>query len=106
MSMPGKTVRPLLPALIAALLCAGAAASRATAEGPNDVLPEAPGKELVVRACTGCHQAPMIVAKHHTADEWDELIGKMVDRGATLTEAEQDQVFQYLVANFGPPNPP
>ncbi len=74
----------------------------AIAAGPNDVLPEAPGKTLVVKACTSCHQAPQIVTKRHTSDEWDELLAKMVARGAALTEAEQDQVFDYLVAQFGP----
>ena len=31
-----------------------------------------------------------------------KVIGKMVDRGAALTDAEQDQVYDYLVKNFGP----
>ena len=74
----------------------------ALAAGPNDVLPEAPAKVLVVRACTSCHQAPQIVAKRHTADEWDDLLGRMLDRGARLTDAEQDQVYEYLVKYFGP----
>ena len=82
-----------------------AAALPASAEGPDDILPEAPAKALVVRACTACHQAPMVVAKRRTAEEWDEMIGKMVDRGAALTDAEQDQVYDYLVKYFGPETP-
>src|SRR5438105_4387386 len=78
------------------------AALPALAQGPNDVLPEAPAKALVVKGRTACHQAPQIVAKRRTAEEWDEVIGKMVDRGAPLTEAEQDQVYDYMVKNFGP----
>jgi hypothetical protein len=84
------------------LLLAPLLAAPALAAGPNDVLPEAPAKALVVRACTSCHQAPQFVAKRHTAEEWDELVAKMVDRGARLTEAEQDQVYAYLVRYFGP----
>ena len=79
-----------------------ALATQGLAAGPNDFLPEAPAKALVVRACTGCHQAPQIVTKRHTPEEWDGLLGKMVGRGAVLTEAEQDQVYDYLVAQFGP----
>jgi hypothetical protein len=75
----------------------------AGAAGPNDVLPDAPAKALVVRACTGCHQASQIVAKRLTAEEWDVTLGKMVDRGARLTDAEQDEVYDYLVKYFGPP---
>jgi len=77
------------------------AAASTIAAGPNDILPEAPAKVLVVRACTGCHQAPQVVAKRLTAEEWDVMLGKMVDRGARLTEAEQDQVYDYLVTYFG-----
>jgi hypothetical protein len=99
-----------LRALLAPGLVLAAAALPALAEGPDDILPEAPAKALVVRACTACHQAPTIVARRRTAEEWDEMIGKMVDRGAALTEGEQDQVYDYLVKNFGPeaapPEPP
>lgn len=77
-------------------------AASAVAAGPNDILPEAPAKALVVRACTGCHQASQVVAKRLTADEWDITLGKMVDRGARLTDTEQDQVYDYLVKYFGP----
>ena len=89
-------------ALLALGVCVLASAAPAGAQGPNDILPEAPAKALVVRACTACHQAPQIVAKRLSADEWDAMLGKMVDRGATLTEDEQDQVYDYLVKYFGP----
>jgi hypothetical protein len=79
------------------------AAMSAVAAGPNDILPEAPAKALVVRACTSCHQASQIVAKRLTPEEWDVTLGKMIDRGARLTEAEQDEVYDYLVKYFGPP---
>jgi len=84
---------------------AAAAAASAIAAGPNDILPEAPAKVLVVRACTGCHQASQVVAKRLTPEEWDITLGKMMDRGARLTDAEQDQVYDYLVKYFGPAAP-
>jgi hypothetical protein len=74
----------------------------ALAAGPNDILPEAPAKAVIVRACTSCHQAPQIVIKPHTDEEWNALIGIMMDRGAKLSEPEQDQVLDYLVKYFGP----
>lgn len=97
--MTETAIRSAAAPILALLL---SAAAPAVAAGPNDVLPEAPAKSLVVRACTTCHQAPTVVAKRRTADEWDEMVAKMVDRGAALTEAEQDQVYAYLVKNFGP----
>lgn len=100
--------RTCLP--LGAVALAAALVAPAVAQGPNDILPDDPAKTLVVGACTSCHEATVIVSKSHTADEWDALIGKMVDRGAQLTDAEQEQVYAYLVKNFGvkpaPPTPP
>jgi hypothetical protein len=83
-----------------ASLCLGLAAS-AHAQNPNDGLPEGPGKELILRSCTMCHSAAQIVYKPRAPDDWTDLIGKMVDRGAALTPEEQDAVYAYLVKNFG-----
>ncbi len=89
-------------ALTAILALAAAVVSLpARAQAPADPLPEAPGKALVASACTICHQVEVVTAQHHTAAEWEDIIGKMVDRGATLTDAEQDQVHDYLTKNFG-----
>jgi len=88
-------------AALAFSLTAFAAALPARAEGPNDILPEGPAKALVERACTACHQAPQVVARRRTAEEWDIMLDQMVGRGAQLTEAEQNQVYDYLVTNFG-----
>lgn len=73
----------------------------ATAGGIN-VFPAAPQRDLVVRACAACHAPEMVVAKRHTAEEWDEIIAKMVDRGAVATDMEQQQILDYLVKFFGP----
>jgi hypothetical protein len=87
-------------AVLACLLAAPALGA-----SPNDLLPEAPAKAVIVRACTTCHQAPQIVAKPHTAEEWDSIVGRMVDRGARASEDEQDQIIAYLTEHFGPPAP-
>ena len=83
-----------------------AAASRATAAATPQVstqlFPEAPERPIVVRACAACHAPELVVAKRHTADEWDEIIAKMVDRGAIATEDEQQQILEYLLRFYGP----
>jgi hypothetical protein len=43
-----------------------------------------------------------VTAKHHTADEWDVIIGRMIDRGAQANDAEQDRILAYLVRFYGP----
>jgi cytochrome c553 len=69
----------------------------------TNALPDDPRRALVVRACTGCHPPETIAQKRRTADEWDELIAKMVDRGAVATEQEQEQIFAYLVKYLATP---
>ncbi len=95
------TLRLQMTLTVAALWLSTAVS--ALAQGPNDVLPEGPAKPVVVRACTTCHEAAQIVYKPRTPDDWTDLIGTMVDRGAQLTPEEQDAVFAYLVKNFGKP---
>ena len=88
-------------ALAAGVVLAFLAAAPVLADGPNDALPEAPAKAVLIKACTGCHEATIIAVKPRSAAEWDDIIGKMMDRGAQLTEADQDQVLDYLSKNFG-----
>lgn len=80
--------------LISALLLAPCARA--------DVLPAAPERNLVIRTCAACHAPEVVVAKRHTADEWDAIIAKMVDRGAVATDDEQQQILSYLAKYFGP----
>jgi hypothetical protein len=92
--------------LLLGLLLALVANTAANADSlPPKVFPPAPEHDLVVRVCSGCHVPEMVTAKRHTADEWDEIIGKMVDHGAQATDAEQDQIFAYLVRFYGKPAP-
>jgi hypothetical protein len=87
------------------------AASAAPPEPASALLPEGPYRALVLRTCAVCHSIDLVVAQRRTQDQWDQLIGVMVDRGARATEDEQSQILQYLVQNFGradtaPPAPP
>jgi len=97
---------PRLPlAATAAALLLGLAPT-ALAADPNDALPEGPGKAIVVRACTGCHDASSITEKPRTPADWEFLIGRMIDNGAQLKPEEQDAVYAYVVKNFAVPAAP
>jgi len=87
-------------AIGAAVLSLGVIAP-AFAQAPADPLPDDPAKTVVTNACTGCHDLGLITVKPRAPDEWDTLIGKMIDRGASLTDAERQQVLAYLVKNLG-----
>ena len=85
-------------ALVAVFGLSGAVLARS-----GDVLPDGPGKDVVVRVCTGCHEASPITRKRRNSEDWDYVISKMIDGGAELTSQEQDVVHAYLVANLGLP---
>jgi len=98
---------------LGAAVCSIGLFAPAFAQAPGDGLPDDPAKAVILSACTSCHDIGLITVKPRSADEWDTLIGKMVDRGAALTETEQQQVLAYLIKNLGvkpadpaPPTPP
>ena len=44
----------------------------------QDKLPEGPGKAAMLRVCKGCHPPEIVAMKHHTREEWEEVVTKMV----------------------------
>ena len=76
--------------------------NRAAAGNGPSVFPAAPERDLVVRTCTACHAPELVISKSHTPEEWDDIIAKMVDRGAQANDTEQQQILAYLARFFGP----
>ena len=66
----------------------------------QDVLPDAPGKDVTVRLCANCHAADTVASVRHTPEGWRDVIAKMVAAGAEGTEQEFESVFQYLSTQF------
>jgi cytochrome c5 len=79
-----------------------ATGNRAAAGNGSSAFPAAPERDLVARTCTACHAPELVIAKRHTSEEWDDIIAKMVDRGAQANDTEQQQILAYLVRFFGP----
>jgi competence protein ComEA len=63
-------------------------------------LPDGKGKELILRACIGCHKAEEIAVYRFTKDEYQTIVYRMRDRGAQATPAELDVIADYLFQNF------
>jgi cytochrome c5 len=73
---------------------------------PADSLPEGPGKKVVQRMCTGCHDLKTVTSKRATHDEWANTVDLMVSRGADGSDADVEAVVKYLSKNFGPEKSP
>jgi competence protein ComEA len=67
---------------------------------PAAELPEGKGKDLILRACIGCHKADEIAVYRFTKDEYHTIAYRMGDRGAQATRAELDIIADYLFENF------
>lgn len=73
---------------------------------PGDPLPAGPGKDVVVRVCTVCHDATQFAFARYTPERWDDEIVKMQLAGAEMTAEEQVTISAYLARNFAKPAPP
>ena len=63
-------------------------------------LPDAPGKEQVVRVCAGCHEPQRVAALRLTRGGWEDVVAKMVTLGAKATDDEVKQITDYLAEQF------
>ena len=93
-------IRMAAPAALA-LALAGPVLAQAT----DDPLPPGPGKDVVVRVCTACHDATEFAYARYTPQEWDNEIAKMEGAGAEMTAEEQTAISAYLARNFAKPAP-
>lgn len=91
------------------LRIAGAAAALALcavgpvlAQAPDDPLPPGPGKDVVMRVCTACHEAGQFAYARMTPQEWDSEIAKMQSAGAYMTTDEQLAISAYLAKYLSP----
>ena len=60
-----------------------------------------PAHELFIQTCNRCHDAARITALRRTKTEWEEIINKMIERGATGSEEDFTTVFGYLRRHYG-----
>lgn len=77
-------------------MCAGMLSARVKAAD----LPDGKGKDLILRACVGCHKADEIGAYRFTKEEYHAIVLRMRDRGAQATPVELNIIADYLFEHF------
>jgi cytochrome c len=80
------------------LATAGSAQDQAK---PKD-LPNAPGKDVVVRTCNSCHAATVVLEHGQTREQWEETITKMIGMGAQGSDEDFNAIVDYLTKNVPP----
>jgi competence protein ComEA len=64
-------------------------------------LPDGPGKDVVVKACTSCHDVDNIISNKHTKEEWKAVVDTMIGYGAEITDEQSAIIVDYLTKYFG-----
>jgi cytochrome c5 len=59
-------------------------------------------KKLVDTACGGCHGLDLITGRTGTQAEWQEVVDRMIGRGAVVAEKEVAPMVQYLTKTYAP----
>lgn len=85
-----------------ALGAVGPSLAQGLAQAPDDPLPPGPGKDVVMRVCTACHEAGQFAYARMTPQEWDSEIAKMQSAGAYMTADEQLAISAYLAKYLSP----
>jgi competence ComEA-like helix-hairpin-helix protein len=63
--------------------------------------PSPPVKESLQRVCVTCHALEQITSSRRSRSQWEDLINRMIERGAKGTDEEFTVVFDYLVGQYG-----
>lgn len=62
--------------------------------------PDTPGRETVLRVCSGCHTVDSALAQLKSHDDWVKTLDEMGQNGAQATDEEWTQIQAYLDRNF------
>ena len=65
-------------------------------------LPDAKGKEVVMKTCTVCHGLEPILQAGRDAEEWVDVSEFMETNGARIDPDERDSIIAYLSKYMGP----
>jgi mono/diheme cytochrome c family protein len=87
-------------AAVAGAVMVGAAVGQTAAPSPPASLPPGPGRDLMVRTCSVCHQPEIAAQQHLSRQDWSDLVEQMASRGASASDAEFAQITDYLARSF------
>jgi competence protein ComEA len=74
------------------------------APGAQVGLAPGPGADVFQRVCVLCHPPDRIVSVRKTKSEWEEVLDKMITKGAQLNDDNYGSIQEYLLRNYGKVN--
>jgi competence ComEA-like helix-hairpin-helix protein len=96
-----KRVWTTIRTAAAALLVLMAITLVATAARAQDPADDQASSGAFQRVCSSCHDSQRILATRRTRTQWEEIIGKMIERGALGTDEDFTAAEEYLMKVSG-----
>jgi competence ComEA-like helix-hairpin-helix protein len=62
---------------------------------------DAKGAATFARVCSTCHDGARILSTRRSKTQWTEVIEKMLERGAQVSDEDFEEVMGYLLRNYG-----
>jgi competence protein ComEA len=91
------------PTLVVLFLISSLVLSLAPLASAQD-LPAGKGKDVVDMICSTCHGPDLITSRRATKEEWNDIVGDMVSRGASASSEQIQTIKDYLTKYFGQVN--
>ena len=89
-----------------AIACAPKAAPAQTTTvnvAVSEALPDAPGRQILLNACTSCHNLREVTKfkGFYVRTQWRDVVLTMMDYGAPVNEKEAEVLTDYLTSALG-----
>jgi quinoprotein glucose dehydrogenase len=65
-----------------------------------ELLPQGPGRDVTIRACSTCHGLDVMANQHLSPQEWTNVVQTMSARGTIATPEELNRIQTYLAISF------
>lgn len=80
----------------------GATTEPSPTQQPSPGAGSGQGMALLEDRCTKCHSLDRVVQSRKTRDDWEDVVERMIEKGATLSHDEKDALVEYLAATYRP----
>jgi mono/diheme cytochrome c family protein len=80
--------------------CGALTGEQARAHDAYAALPPGPGRDVMISICSSCHSPERASTEKHDRAGWEDVIGAMQSKGATVSDSEFDEIAAYLAQAY------
>jgi competence protein ComEA len=91
---------PIVSGSATAIGALAAALATSIAVSSQDRFPDGAGKAELVKVCSGCHDAEIVLATLKSPGEWNETLQNMATQGAEATPEQWKLIERYIDVHF------